>query len=146
MLLLLSDGETEVQDGSVSLSPKARVRIVSSFRFPTSGAQLPYLSKNRARVGVLGLSFMVLQRLWDPVISSGQDPWLAQGIDAGVESPVNLNSLQEPELPGRQASSLCGCLLQGVLHKGWHRSSSSRHPHSFWVSAMENDNSDSPRA
>lgn len=82
--------------------------IVSSFRFPTSGAQLPYLSKNRAGVGVLGLSFMVLQRLWDPVISSGQDPWLAQGIDAGVESPVNLNSLQEPELPGRQASSLCG--------------------------------------
>lgn len=60
-------------------------------------------------MGVGGYSGMMLQRLQDTVISSEQDPWLAQGNDAGVESPVSLKSLQEPELPGGRASSLCGC-------------------------------------
>lgn len=71
--LLLSDRKTEAQNNSVLPTPKShRVRTVLSFRFPTSGAQLPYLPKNRPWVGVEGYSGMVLQRLQDTVISSGQ--------------------------------------------------------------------------
>lgn len=91
MQLLLSDGETETQNGFMTLSSRAieRVRTASSSRFPTSGAQLP---KTRAGVGVVGCSNMMLQRLQDTVTSGGQDPWLAQGNEAVGESPVSLKS------------------------------------------------------
>lgn len=48
--LLLSRGKAEARNGSVV--PKShRVRAVSSIRFPISGAQLPYMSKNGPGVG-----------------------------------------------------------------------------------------------
>lgn len=94
--LSLADGETEAQNGIVVLQGH-RVRIGSSFRFPTPGAQLPYLPRNRAEVG-WGCSGMVLQRLQSTAVAGWGDPQLAHGNDDKGGKP---GESEEP--PGSRA-------------------------------------------
>lgn len=86
---LTADGETEAQNGFVVLQGH-RVRTVSSFRSPTSGAQPPYLPRIGAGVG-WGCSGTMLQRLQSTAVAGGWGPRL--------EMMTRVESWGEPEEP-----------------------------------------------